>query len=446
MKDNDIIAVLSEIVDRLFEKNEDGEHEVTLDDIESRTELAARKIKEVMLQGWLDKIGDGYAGSKLPCKCGGKLKFIGHRKRTLRTWCGDITIDRAYYYCKRCRASRIPLDDELKIPKGQFSERIVEAISYCCAELPFESASSIMERLSRISVSPKEAQLLSERIGAEIGEELKAQAEIAITDGLSSDSKPERLYITIDGVMVHEEDGWHETKVSAIYDVITQVGPKDHTEDIANQITYVAQRAAPEEFGAHVSKEAQIRGEASAKEVIFIADGATWIWNLAETYFPQAIQIIDWYHVSEHIWKFARILYDDNEEQCKAWVDEQLRLLNDGLVKEIVNMLRAMTGLRDDAILECANLARYLESNQERMKYDEYRAKGYHVGSGVVESACKNVVQVRHKRPGMRWSEEGARNILHLRTTLLNKRWDEFWKRRKANFGGCNQGKASKAA
>ena len=80
-------------------------------------------------------------------------------------------------------------------------------------------------------------------------------------------------------------------------------------------------------------------------------------------------------------------------------------------------------------MLECANLARYLESNQERMKYDEYRAKGYHVGSGVVESACKNVVQVRHKRPGMRWSEEGARNILHLRTTPVSYTHLDVYKR-----------------
>lgn len=207
MKDDSNIAVISEIVDRLIEENEDGEHKATLHDIEGRTELAARNLKQLMLQAQLDEIGDGYAGSRLTCKCGGKLKFVGHRKRTLRTSCGDITLNRAYCYCKRCGESRALLDEKLRVPKGQFSERVVEAVSYCCAELPFESASSIMERLSGISVSPKEAQDLSERVAAEIGEELKAQAKTAITNRLDSSSKPERLCTTIDGVMVREQDG-----------------------------------------------------------------------------------------------------------------------------------------------------------------------------------------------------------------------------------------------
>lgn len=77
-----------------------------------------------------------------------------------------------------------------------------------------------------------------------------------------------------------------------------------------------------------------------------------------ESYFPSTLKIIDWHYVSEYMWKFARMLYDDNEEQCKAWVDEQLRLPNAGRVKEVINMLRAMTGLQDGAGLECAGAKR----------------------------------------------------------------------------------------
>ncbi len=138
-----------------------------------------------------------------------------------------------------------------------------------------------------------------------------------------------------------------------------------------------------------MSAEAQQRGEGNAAEVIALADGAIWIWNLVDAYFPEAVQIIDWYHASEHVWRFARVVYDGNEDRCKSWVDGQLELLSNGRVEELVGRLRAMTGLRDEASAERADLARYLETNRERMRYDEYRAKGYHIGSGVVESACK---------------------------------------------------------
>lgn len=106
-------------------------------DIKDWTELAAREIKELMLQAQLDEMGAGYAGSMLTCTYGGKFRFIGNRKRKLRKSCGDITLNRAYYYCKRCGESRAPL----------------------------ESASSIMERLAGISVSPKDAQLFQRGLG-----------------------------------------------------------------------------------------------------------------------------------------------------------------------------------------------------------------------------------------------------------------------------------------
>lgn len=325
-------------------------------------------------------------------------------------------MERAYYRCDRCGASVIPLDEQLCMPKGRFSESIIEAISYCSAQLPFECASETLERLIGISVSPKEAQILSEGIGAEMDEELKAQAQITVTDGLDSTSKPNRLYLTIDGVMVRELDGWHETKVSAIYDAMPDVESDGVCADVANDITYVARKASPDEFGTHVSAEAQRRGEADATEVIALGDGAVWIWNLVDTCFPEAVQIIDWYHATEHIWEFARILYEGNEERCKAWVDEQLGLLSGGQVEGLVDRLRAMTGLRNEASAGRNDLARYLETNRERMRYDEYRAKGYYIGSGVVESACKSVVQIREKRPGMRWSAEGSQKVLNLRT------------------------------
>lgn len=443
-----IIAGVSDIVERAFQENRSLGRGATIHDMEAVARKASREFGQLMVQTQADEAGDGYAGSRIPCKCGAMMRHIGNRSRTVATWCGQMTLERAYYRCDSCGASIIPLDEQLCMPKGRFSESIVEAISYCSAQLPFEWASEMLERLTGISVSPKEAQILSEGIGAEMDEELKAQAQTAVTDGLDSTSNPNRLYITIDGGMVRELDGWHETKVSAIYDAMPGPESDGVCADVANDITYVARKAPPDEFGAHVSAEAQQRGEANAIKIVVLGDGAVWIWNLANAYFPEAVQIIDWYHASEHIWEFARTLYEGDEERCKTWVDEQLGLLGEGQVERLVGQLRAVTDLKDEVDVARNALVRYLEANRERMRYDEYRAKGYHIGSGVVESACKNVVQMRQKRPGMRWSAGGSQKVLNLRTYALNGKWDEFWRNRreKARSGAQSQPRLLRAA
>lgn len=448
MNHDSIIAAVSSVVDRLFEETRALGADVTVQDIEISSLNTMREIGQLLIQGQADAVGDGRVGSRIPCECGGKLRYVRTSERTVVTLCGQMTLRRAYYWCSRCGASVTPLDERLCVPDGRFSDSVVEAISYCSAQLPFECASELLEKLTGISVSAKEAQLLSEGIGAEMDEELEAQAQIAVTSGVQPDFTPDRLYVAIDGVMLREQEAWHETKLSAIYDAVPGDSTNGAGADTADLITYVARKAAPDEFGAYVSAEAQRRGESSAREVIALGDGAVWIWNLVESYFPEAVQIIDWYHVSEHVWGFARALHDGDTERCKPWVDKQLDLLSSGGVQKIMDELEAMIELTSEVGSERDSLLRYLTSNRDRMRYDEYRAKGYHIGSGVVESACKNVVQIRHKRPGMRWSADGAREVLNLRVYVLNGGWDEFWRRRseRARSGAKRQTRSLEAA
>ncbi|MEA4883735.1 MAG: hypothetical protein VB144_08800 [Clostridia bacterium] len=113
-----IVSAIPQLVDRLFKENMSGDHEVTLHDIEVSAKLAMHQIGELLLQAQIDEMGSGYVGSTMPCECGGTLRFAGDRSRTLTTWCGQITYKRAYYHCKRCGASRVPLDEQLGVPQG----------------------------------------------------------------------------------------------------------------------------------------------------------------------------------------------------------------------------------------------------------------------------------------------------------------------------------------
>ncbi len=191
-----------------------------------------------------------------------------------------------------------------------------------------------------------------------------------------------------------------------------------------------------------VSLEAQTRGAELANVLIFVGDGAAWVWKTAETVFPTAIQILDWYHAMEHIWAVGRAKFGNREKELWAWTTTLETALYKGKVQAVIDAIRVVSeelGAPDEKLSDQArafdprwivyrNIG-YFEENRERMNYPAYRAQGLPIGSGVVESACKHVVASRCKRARMRWDEGGAENILALRCLALNERWDSAWKK-----------------
>ena len=156
-----------------------------------------------------------------------------------------------------------------------------------------------------------------------------------------------------------------------------------------------------------------------------MGDGAAWIWNLAAEMFPGAIQIVDYFHAAEKLWEAARAL-GGAEGQVKAWAEARCADLKAGRLDGLLATLRAHAGSCKVAE-QCAD---YIERNRERMRYDKFRAQGLHIGSGVVEAACKSVVGGRVKQSGMHWTEDGANAILELRSCILSGRYEQFWELR----------------
>ena len=142
--------------------------------------------------------------------------------------------------------------------------------------------------------------------------------------------------------------------------------------------------------------------------------------------------ILDLFHVMERLWKAAWCFFDEASEKREAqqWVEKSLRMLLEGKVRYVISGLgqmktkRELKGARRKTIEEVTG---YFQRNRDRMKYDEYLAKGYPIGSGVVEGACRHLVKDRLERTGMRWRPEGAQAMLDLRATYLNEEWVPFW-------------------
>jgi hypothetical protein len=168
-----------------------------------------------------------------------------------------------------------------------------------------------------------------------------------------------------------------------------------------------------------------------AGQTVVIGDGAPWAWNLADLHFPQAVQIVDFYHVAEHLGNLAQLLYGGRETEKKAWFRRMRKKLKKGQVGEIVLTLEALK-LRGRKKEEVAREVGYFKKNEQRMKYDRFRRRRLFIGSGVVEAGCKSLIGKRLKQSGMHWSLRGANAIIALRCCLESGRFEDYWESRKA--------------
>ena len=215
---------------------------------------------------------------------------------------------------------------------------------------------------------------------------------------------------------------WREMKLGLVfYD-----GDSIHRKDgkmIITKKEYVTFFGGVEEFKKLLYDAAARAGYGKIRQVVFIGDGSHWIWNMCEELFPDAVQILDYYHLSENVHSFAKYLYPDNEVKMKGWANGILDKIDKGLVDEI---LASLPELKDVKLpVQVPNLKIYIENNRGRIDYRRYKLRGYYIGSGAIESGNKLVIQQCMKQSGMRWSPSGGQYIAALRAKYASNQWDK---------------------
>jgi hypothetical protein len=243
---------------------------------------------------------------------------------------------------------------------------------------------------------------------------------------------PQRLYVSCDGITYRtryrEADPRHPNGQRVIYQEMKAgtVFWQDRGGQWHKQV--LSGRDEPERFGLSLWSLAVRCGMLQAAEVIFISDGGTWCSTVAEMYFKDATRILDWYHLSEHVWATGRELYPLDEKAAARWVQTCLTHLHDssgiGLLRHLERS-RAARERGEQARLD--ELLAYLRPRLAITDYVDYRAAGYVIGSGMMESTCKQLVGQRLKGPGMQWSERGALAMTGLIAHRINGSWDRFW-------------------
>ena len=241
---------------------------------------------------------------------------------------------------------------------------------------------------------------------------------------------PHRIWVSVDGTMyctnIREPDPEHPGQKKLVWQQM-KVGCVAWEDDRgAWHKQLVWGREAPEEFGAALWRLACRCGYQQAKDKLFAADGGDWCWTIQATYFSDATGLLDWYHVSEHVHAAAKIVAaSDAEGWAQAALDQ---LWNQGGESLIAGLEAQLNGRRGQSRSALEGLRNYLIGQRNHLEFRQSRERGWPIGTGRMESSCKQLVGVRLKGPGMHWTEHGALAMTALKATDLNGQWHVFWK------------------
>ena len=426
-------AEFSALVDFVQEDRESEE----LSQVEKQLFSGLLDLGRSLLEVYVAERGTGYVGSVWERGDGGQWSCQGIRSKAYLSVFGPLEIRRSYYYDSEQRIGGCPLDEALQLPERKYSHLLSEWMLRFCVKGAYDGAVEDVKTLLGLSIPKRSMEVLA----GEVSESVEAfEAQVA-----PPEEEGEILVVGVDGkgVPMRRESpkpapkrlkkGEKQTKkkmatVGVVYglDEPSEESSPKHKELFATL-------SGKEGLFVRLRERALQRGLGRHSKGVFLADGEKALWKLKGQYFPELEGILDWYHVSEYLWKAAYLFLAEGSPEAKAWVEEKEAQLKAGRVGYVIGGLKQMvTKARrlktKKSRKEMRKIIGYFERNRAHMAYARYREEGYPIGSGVVEAAGKTLVRTRMEQTGMRWKEEGAEALLKLRAVFLNSRWEEFWK------------------
>jgi hypothetical protein len=245
--------------------------------------------------------------------------------------------------------------------------------------------------------------------------------------------------LSTDGAMVLVRgEGWKEVKLVAVSEVkvwpaavrLSESSSRRTGDPLVELLrhSYQAGLWDADTMALHQYAEAMRRGLDYSRKRGSVNDGAIWIKRITDLNFPGITQVVDWRHASDHLWAVGNALCGEQTPAAKQWTELHLDLLWDGRVAEVVSALDRLDLRQERYPALVREAPDYFRSNQERMRYDDFRAQGYPIGSGTVESAANTVVHHRMRRPGRGWQRQNGQAMLAALSELHSGRFDRAWR------------------
>jgi hypothetical protein len=440
-------------------------------------------LGKAALEDTVTAAGDGDLGETLETENQTLKRSPEKRKRHYRSIFGLLEIPRYVYQIReKTKYLRAPLDEKLGLPGDEVSYVLEDWLTNLSVNMPYDSAAEYLQKTLGINASSSTAENRVRKLGESVEsfyEERKPvpaqdEKEILVCLGDAKGvpirrSLEQRLEEEL-GIKPHKRqhknDYQKSTRRSAVGDKTVRTqrgtigacysierhhrsveemlqserekktgvdrGPKPRNKRLWAEMTWIGEdevsRGAERVF-ASLADEVEQRNSDGNKPLVCVMDGDRSLWKLQQEYLPQAVCIVDLYHVMEKLWKAAHCFHRDSSLEAESFVSRYLRMLLEGKVDSVRGVFqrflnqKALTKTKQTNLQEVIT---YFRTNRDRMRYNEYLAAGYPIGSGVVEGGCKHVIGDRFCGSGMRWEIEGAQPLLDLRVTHLNDEWDSF--------------------
>ena len=298
-----------------------------------------------------------------------------------------------------------PLDVAWGMDEGLYGGALKQNMTWLCGLLPYGQAAQVMARIGKRPISGSSLWRLAQQVGQRLKAAVTAEPETeGQPEGLGASAGPDTQLLSMDGGMINiEGEGWKELKVGLVGTVITQepVCPVAVPNVQTTAAHYGAVLGDVAAFTPVLLDLAQQTGFTQAARSCITADGAAWIWNLADTHFPHSVQIVDFYHARQHLALAAQTLFPNSSAEATAWFHTHTDDLFEACLTPII------AELTQAALPEHAA---YFQTHQARLDYATFAEAGFPIGSGAVESEVK---QFKHRLdgPGMYWSRLGAENM-----------------------------------
>jgi len=381
--------------------------------------------------------------------CGSKLESKGFHHRSVLTLVGLVGWKRRVGRCpKGCRNQGfVPYDEVLAIaPHQQTSNELKHVACALSVFVPFAVSAKLLEMIAHVRVSPASiwhwVREAGHRAMRELDEELRklAEGEGPCEENLESGLAALPLIVGADGVMApfRRSGGspagkvdWREVKVGIFARLGKRINKTGKQITCLKHRRVVAVLGCGEMLGVRMVLAAIRQGMGAAKQVVWISDGGPWLWSIYQKHFARyGTGVLDFYHAVQNIWKATTACFDGATEEGKAWFGQARHMLRHRRSQAVLRGIQEamkIKGLPESSCDALAKLYEYLNKHREHMDYARLKELGLPIGSGMVESACKWLIQQRFKGVGMRWSEDGFNHLLHLRLAWVNSSFDSLF-------------------
>lgn len=422
--DRTVATVKQELSGTAFEREQQGER-------------LKQRVGCVVAEQSLQQLADSVAQ---PTCCGRRMKNCGPEPIHVQTMSGKIYLVRRRYRCRICGHSEYPADAVICFGGHRLTKLLAQRVCQLATVEHFTRLEQLVADQHGVVVGHDEMLELVHQAGGAAEAARRADVDSwrdrRCPSGVwpAPQVRPQRVYVSCDGIMyctnLSEPDPehpgeqrliWQQMKVGCVY-------WQDEREAWHKRVVWG--RDCPEDFGATLYRVACECGYREASERIFAADGGDWCWEIRGRYFSQAAGILDWYHANEHLWNAAAILFRTTSD-AQAWARQAETVLWNEGGQKLVAWLREQRKhhrWRGRAGTAWQALLRYFEVRIDQTDYPSYRARGWQIGTGMIESTAKQLVGLRLKGPGMHWSESGALAMTALRAQDLNGYWNTFWR------------------